>query len=353
MVKEMQAGSRYTGKLPRGCVLCERGAKLVLLVSGRCDSGCFYCPLSLQKRGRDVIFANELKTREDEEIIMEAELIEAQGTGVTGGDPLSSLERTIHFIRLLKERLGKRHHIHLYTSSLDLEAFSRLEDAGLDELRIHPPVWMWDRMDETGLETFVHETAMKIGLEVPALPDEGKRLEALIKYADKIGLDFVNLNELEFSEGNWKKLRERGYDLKDDISSAVKGSEKLALLLLSLEVSIPIHYCSSSFKDRVQLRKRIMRRARNIARPHDVITEDGTLLKGVVEGNSQEIMETLREKFDVPDELMVFDKEKKRVEVASWVLEEIADQLPFDSYLVEEYPTADRLEVEREPLRQR
>ncbi len=326
---------------------------MVLLVSGRCDSGCFYCPLSLEKKGRDVSFANELRTQDDAAILKEAELIDAQGTGITGGDPVASLERTVHFIRLLKQRFGEGHHIHLYTSSLDLNAFSQLEDAGLDELRLHPPVWMWDQMEETGLETFLHETKMKVGLEVPSLPGEGGRLEALIKYADKIGLDFVNLNELEFSEGNWKKLREKGYDVKDDISSAVKGSEELALDLLSLDVSIPIHYCSSSFKDKVQLRKRIMRRARNIARPYDLITDDGTLIKGVIEGDSKKIMKLLKEELEVPDELMAFDTEKKRVEVASWVLEEIADQLPFDSYLVEEYPTADRLEVEREPLKQR
>jgi len=44
------------------------------------------------------------------------------------------------------------------------------------------------------------------------------------------------------------------------------------------------------------------------------------------------------------------DVEKGRLEVASWVLHELSSQLPFDSYIIEEYPTADRLEVERERL---
>jgi pyruvate formate-lyase activating enzyme-like uncharacterized protein len=39
--------------------------------------------------------------------------------------------------------------------------------------------------------------------------------------------------------------------------------------------------------------------------------------------------------------------------VAPWVLEEIASELELRSFIVEEYPTADRLEVEREPLRRR
>jgi pyruvate formate-lyase activating enzyme-like uncharacterized protein len=66
-----------------------------------------------------------------------------------------------------------------------------------------------------------------------------------------------------------------------------------------------------------------------------------------------EIIEFLKSEFEVPDELMHNDEEKKRVEVAAGILEQIADQLPYDSFLVEEYPTADRLEVEREPLRPR
>ena len=61
----------------------------------------------------------------------------------------------------------------------------------------------------------------------------------------------------------------------------------------------------------------------------------------------------LRDELGVPEELFRKDEEKKRVEVAPWVLEEIFPQLPYESFLVEEYPTADRLEVEREPLRPR
>jgi pyruvate formate-lyase activating enzyme-like uncharacterized protein len=68
-VQSMEAGSAYTGRLPRGCVLCRQGAKMVLLVSGRCATGCFYCPLSLEKRGKDVIYANERKVATDDEIL--------------------------------------------------------------------------------------------------------------------------------------------------------------------------------------------------------------------------------------------------------------------------------------------
>lgn len=324
---------------------------MVLLITGKCSTGCYYCPLSSQKRGRDVVYANELRVNAEDQILEEARLIDAEGTGITGGDPLRELKRTIGLIELLKEEFGDRHHIHLYTSTFDAEAFSRLEEAGLDEVRIHPPLPLWKRMGTTELERMKAFTGLDVGLEVPSIPGEEEALRLLIGYAESIDLDFVNLNELEFSETNCDALLERGFEVKSEISSAVKGSQELALEILSLDLSISRHYCSSSFKDSVQLRKRIMRRAENVALPLDIITDEGTLYKGVIESEDlEEVLMVLNQGFDVPPELMRIDLEKRRVEVAAWVLEEIANELELPAFLVEEYPTADRLEVEREPL---
>jgi pyruvate formate-lyase activating enzyme-like uncharacterized protein len=47
------------------------------------------------------------------------------------------------------------------------------------------------------------------------------------------------------------------------------------------------------------------------------------------------------------------NKEKKRIEVGLWILEKIAPTLKkrgLQCFMIEEYPTADGLEVERTPL---
>lgn len=352
--KGMEAGSAYTRSLAKGCQLCRKGSKMVLLVSGECYSGCFYCPLSEEKRGRRVAFADELAIRSDEDVLLEARLIRAEGTGVTGGDPLEDLDETVRYIRLLKSVLGDRHHIHLYTATIDRGAYLRLQEAGLDELRVHPPLRLWRTMDVSGLKRAVEGLSMKVGLEVPALPGEEEALEALLRYADSLGLDFVNLNELEFSETNFQALEGKGLVVKNDTSSAAKGSEATAKKMLRLDVPIPVHYCSSSFKDSVQLRRRLLRRARSVASKGDVITEEGTLVKGVVEAeHATEAMDLLRNEHGVPDSLMRLDGRSGRLEVAPWVLKELEGRLPFDTYMIEEYPTADRLEVERDRLRKK
>lgn len=348
MLRKMECGSLCTGPVAKGCEHCINGSKMVLLVTGKCRWGCFYCPVSLEKKGLDVIYANEGRVTTDEEIIAEAESMDATGTGITGGDPLVVLDRTIHMIELLKGRFGPEHHIHLYTATIDREKVARLEAAGLDEIRFHPPVSSWTRMEETALAEIVSSTKMDVGIEVPAIPGKEKELNALVSYATSVGVGFVNLNELEFSESNWSMMEIEGYRVRDDVSSAILGSEETARKVMKANRKADIHFCSSSFKDGVQLRRRLIRRAEHICTDYQAITEDGTLVRGYVYTKDTEAtMERLRT-LGVDDGMMVALDGK--VEVAPWILEVVADSLDDKSYISEQYPTADGLEVERTPL---
>jgi pyruvate formate-lyase activating enzyme-like uncharacterized protein len=222
----LKKGSLLKGSLPEGCKYCGEGSKLVLLVTGLCKTSCFYCPLSEKKIGADVVYANEKKVGDDRDIIDEAMSIEAEGAGITGGDPLVVIDRTLKCIELLKDEFGEDFHIHLYTASTAKGNIKRLADTGLDELRLHPPPGMWRKMKGSRFEGAVREalkTQMDVGLEIPLLPDETRDVEELLGWADEVGIDFVNLNELEFSETNFMKLKKLGYVVKDDISSGVQS----------------------------------------------------------------------------------------------------------------------------------
>lgn len=356
-MKKWLRGSAYTGRLPKGCVHCARGGKLVLLVTGRCDAGCYYCPLSFKKKGKEVVYADELKVAKDSDILGEARLIDATGTGITGGDPLIQPAETSRFIRLLKRRFGAKHHIHLYTSSTDIDAIEKVASAGLDEIRFHPPVSAWNSLEDSeysGVIVASRCLGMDAGFEIPAIPGSERAIGKFLSDSYDIGASFVNLNELEFSESNWRALRARGFDVKDDISASAKGSGEMSLRLLrKAPAGLSVHYCSSGFKDGIQLRRRIMRRARNVRRPLDIITKDGTLVMGIIETRKPtELARTLAKEFDIPKRLIEPNKEMRRVEIASWILADIPN-LKNQSFIIEEYPTADRLEVERESMRTR
>jgi pyruvate formate-lyase activating enzyme-like uncharacterized protein len=343
------------GSLPVSCVMCQHGSKLVLLVTGICGHDCYYCPLSSKKKGHDDTYADEKLVESDADIIFEAKSIGARGTGITGGDPLLVMARTLHHIRLLKKTFGRKHNIHLYTATPDLKKIALLADAGLDEIRFHPPPDSWDSLGTTKYPDALRQaraSGMRAGIEIPAIPGLEKSIIRMAREAKKAGAQFINLNELEFSEPNWDALHSRGFKIKDDVSSAAKGSQETAgKIAAALEGALIVHYCSSSFKDATQLRNRLLRRAKIVATGLEIITEDGTFLKGVIETAKPEtLVRKLKRDFGIPARLIRHDKEKNRVEIAAWVLEELPADYEGQRFIVEEYPTADRLEVERRPI---
>jgi hypothetical protein len=363
-LRALKCESVCYGKLPKGCSLCKRGVKLVLLVTGKCNRNCFYCPLSEHKKGRDVIYANELRVKKDEDIIHEAKLIGALGTGITGGDPFLVPNRTLRYINLLKREFGLEHHIHLYTGGLlDVKYLTRLADAHLDEIRFHIPLNSWRNPHSKYYKMLKYavRTTIDVGVEVPALPGYSEALIALAKNLDALEVKFLNLNELEFSDTNYEKLVRLRYKPKSDISNAVAGSEKIGLELTracaNLELNLTVHYCSSRYKDAVQLRNRLKNRAKNVVQAHEIITRDATLLKGIIElpnvSNNmlRAVRRSLIRKFTIPSNLIIINYEKQRIELAPWILHELAPELSYNCFIIEELPSANRLEVEREPLK--
>ena len=108
-----------------------------------------------------------------------------------------------------------------------------------------------------------------------------------------------------------------------------------------------VHFCSSAFKDGVQLRRRLVRRAMHISEAYQQVTEDGTLIRGFVRGEPDATVARLKD-LGVPEDML--HPMDDRVEVAPWMLERIAPDLEQKAWLSEQYPTADGLEVERTPL---
>ncbi len=353
-LEERPFGGSARGALPVGCRQCTDGAKMVLFVTGMCSFHCFYCPVSDEKMYKDVVFADEKRVMRDEDLLEEAHAIRATGAGITGGDPLNAVERTCHYIELLKTEFGSAFHTHLYTMSTDERKIRMLANAGLDEIRFHIPPGLWSRAVNSSYvaaSRLARSLGLTVGVEIPLIPEREADLVRLVEWAEAEGLAFVNLNEMEFSEANFPRMKVHGYEMKHELSYGVKGADPVALRILARRWKTTVHYCTSGYKDGWQLRERIKRRADTVARPWDIVTEDGTLVKGIVEGSDLEpLMKELEQRYGVPRELMGLDVPRRRLEVAPWILEKIAPNLDRPAYLVEEYPTADALEVERSRL---
>jgi len=366
------------GTLSKGCRLCVQGMKTVLFVTGLCPRKCVYCPISDQKHQRDVTFANEWQTSDINDIIKEAELCGSKGAGFTGGDPLTKPNRVVTLIKNLKSHFGNDFHIHLYTSFnlVKEETLKKLHAAGLDEIRFHPDIddnTLWNRID------LVNDFDWDVGIEIPVIPKKKTSILKLMRFFNK-KIRFMNLNELEVSDAKANNLSKLGYRTKDNLSYGVKGSEPLAKDLLKqavkLDLSYNVHYCTAKLKDKVQLTKRIKRRAKNAKQHFDIINNDGTLTRGVIylpylypsfSYNEKIAKLTAKQKtfirkklstakrhlmsLGVPNELFMIDEQRLRLLTNVGVIQHMSDKIKsmgLKPAIIIEYPTWDALIIELE-----
>ena len=359
-IQLLPMASSHRGALSPGCEQCQEGKKLVLFVTGLCRFRCFYCPVSERRNQLDVVYANERRVQSDADVLDEARAIGASGTGITGGDPLGVIDRTVHYVELLKAEFGANHHIHLYTHEPNPEKLRRLAEAGLDEFRLHIPHYLWGSLGSHGsayrdVLAAAPSWGIRRGVEIPVLPEKEKELRRLLRSLDRLHLDFINLNEMEFSATNESALHGRGYRVDTWNGWGVKGSRATAeRIVREVRLSIPLHYCSSRFKDSVQLRKRLLRRAERTAPAFADQTKDGTILLGIVEAADElqlpRVVEAMGSIGRVPAADYRVDAARRRVELAPDRLRRFARRLRFPAFAVELYPTEDAIEVERTPL---
>ncbi len=305
--------------IPKGCKYCLKGSKVVLFLNGICQKPdhCFwYCPISEERRGKDITFADEIQINKKEELLYEIEMIKAQGMSITGGEPLSelNLEKTLDYIKYVKKEKGKKFHIHLYTNGINFnkKIAENLSLAGLDEIRFHPAKKDWMSIKKA------LNRGISVGAEVPAIPgnENIQLLEEFIYYLDQIGVDFINLNEFEYCFPNSQWLKERGFKLKKGTIAAVVNSREVAINILQKlgqEVNIKMHFCSIRAKDFHQLKNRYIRRATNIKLPYEVISEEGLLLYAQIEGDEkvlEKFYENLKSEQKIPDKILSYDEKK-------------------------------------------
>jgi pyruvate formate-lyase activating enzyme-like uncharacterized protein len=329
--------------ISKGCEQCAKGGKMVMFVYGYCDQrDCFYCPLGENRKNVEQVYANERPVESDEDVITEAKRMDALGSSITGGEPQEVLERTCHYISLLKEEFGEDHHIHLYTGIPGgRENMRRLAEAGLDEIRFHPPLELWGDMHGTEWEDILYiarEEGITPAFEIPGIRPEPEFMEFL----DEGAADFCNVNEFEMSDGNYRRMQEEGFELKEGHMSAVDGDREEILDVMGDHEKV--YFCTSVFKDAAQHRRRLKRMARNIRREFDDVTDDGTLVYGKTRADPARF-----EELGVPEEF--YTVKSNHVEVAWWLLEEmVEDGDVADGEIVEQYPNYDGTVVERTPL---
>ena len=350
-----------------GCIQCQMGSKLVLFITGHCHWMCDYCPLSENRREIDWMFANERRVEigDWDAVIEEARAMNATGAGITGGDPVMARERVLEACKILKNEFGNDFHLHMYTSiPFKADWANDFAEAGLDEIRFH----FLDLESEKYTETMAAciESGMLTGVEIPCEPDKENELMQLLETMRDMPVQFLNLNELEITVGNHDNMELRGFNLSDEITAGAAGSGELAtrmrdrVMAASIGAADPedgtvrepypyhLKFCTATYKDSGQLRRRFIRRGEHTISPHEILTEDGTLLFGAVDcslEDSEEWIEEIHTETGLPRRFMLYDSDNERIELPLSMAEELVGEIEAPISLVEVHPTHERLEM--------
>ena len=350
-----------------GCIQCQMGSKLVLFITGHCHWMCDYCPLSENRREIDWMFANERRVDigDWQAVIEEARAMNATGAGITGGDPVMARDRVLEACKILKNEFGNDFHLHMYTSiPFKAEWANDFAEAGLDEIRFH----FLDMESQKYTQTMAAcvESGMLTGVEIPCEPDKENELMELLETMRDMPVQFLNLNELEITVGNHDNMEVRGFNLSDEITAGAAGSGELATRMrdrvMAASIGAPdpeegtvrepypyhLKFCTATYKDSGQLRRRFIRRGEHTISPHEILTEDGTLLFGAVDcsmEDSEEWIEEIHTETGLPRRFMLYDSENERIELPLSMAEELVGEIEAPISLVEVHPTHERLEM--------
>ncbi len=302
-------------------------------------------------KGKDIVKANERVVKKISDIIAEAKEMRACGAGITGGEPLCAVKRVCRIIRALKKGFGKDFHVHLYTegSLATAKNVKMLEKSGLDEIRFHL------FKGKKGFERVLPATKskMQVTVEVPAIPTREKEAELreLIDFMKGHGIKFLNLNEFEFSDSNFGKMRRLGFGQVHEFTYAVKGSKETALRLMRYAGGgINVHFCPTFIKSGLQLRERLRRRALTIRKPFERVNADGFIEKATVEAVSPTLANKILKKFRAKKGFLFYSRQKKRIETSEALAKKIAEDFGLRAFRLVEYPCFGPWDFEKERI---
>lgn len=326
----------------KGCQFCLKGQKLVLFMGGKCSRKCWYCSLSEGRKDSPTMWANERPCNSTKDIIDEAIESNAKGAGITGGDPLVYLKKTLQAAKALKQKFGKKFHIHIYLPLILVDK-TKLEQLAqyIDEVRFHPS-FIAEEISEERMQEEIEKIKLassifgkgNTGIEVPAVPEKKKEIISFIKKIQTY-ISFANLNEFELSDTNFDRIT-KNYTLNEDTYTINKSIETgKEILKRCTSTKLKIHLCSAKTKNHHQYHNRLMRH--NIL-PFGKRTIEGTVIYfTILSGNLKETAKKLKKytkKFHI-------DNKGKRIILKESEVQKVFETKKFEINFSEEHPTFD------------
>lgn len=264
----------YHGHISKGCRICGAGKWSCLFITNQCNANCFYCPAPQQND--ELPSTQGLDFSNPGDYAAYINHFRFEGVSFSGGEPLLYFERTLQYLKTLRQQCDPDLYIWMYTNGMlaDAAKLQALAAEHLNEIRFDIGATGFG-LDKVRLAKGIIPV---VTIEIPSVPEEKDRIIALLPRMLEAGVTNLNLHHLRLTKHNAAKLVKRGYHILSAERPLVIESEMAALEIIQAAqkagLDIGINYCSFHFKNRFQKAGYRRMLAQTIV-PGACITENG------------------------------------------------------------------------------
>lgn len=269
-------GNKITlGQLSEGCMICGGGGWSCLFIGSLCTANCFFCPQDRKNKKNQPPTNFGFQFDDPDDYVDYLKTFKFRGVSFSGGEPLLQYEKILTYIRKIRERIGSKIYIWMYTNGdlVNKEKLIALKKAGLNEMRFDIAARKYD-LNAVELAAGIIDT---VTVEIPAIPEDYKILKRCLPRMKEIGVAHLNLHQLFATQYCYKQFIDRHYTFLHQPDIPVLESEMTALRLLKYaldrNIGLNIHYCCAIYKHRFQKKAYQERFLSSVRKGYEGLTE--------------------------------------------------------------------------------
>lgn len=294
----------YLNHISKGCQICGSGKWSCLFITNKCNARCFYCPTS--QNDDELPSTQGLDFENPFDYAHYINHFGFEGVSFSGGEPLLYFDRTLDYLKILRQECNPNLYIWMYTNGIlaDKSKLLALANENLNEIRFD--------IGATGFSLDKVKIAKGIipviTIEIPSVPEEMDKIIAMLPQMIEAGVTNLNLHHLRLTKYNASKLIKRNYNIISAERPLVVESEMAALEIIreaqKNKLEIGINYCSFHYKNRFQ-KAGYMRIITQKILPDALITENGYIREYNGDSIAYKRLKLYRRMANSPDEMSI------------------------------------------------
>ena len=298
----------YLNQLSKGCELCGAGEWSCLFITGECNANCFYCPA--RQDSDEIPQTQKLLFEKPDQYVAYINKFNFKGVSFSGGEPLLVFDRTLEFIRQVRQHCDPELYIWMYTNGIlaSEEKLKLLGEAGLNEIRFDIGAVNYQPKVLKNASKFIKN----VTVEIPAVPEHKQQLLKVLPQLCEYGVTNLNLHQLRLTSYNAPKILQNEYTFLHGEQPVTANSEITAFEIMKFvsdqKLPIGVNYCNFQFKHRFQKAGFRRKMAEVLKFEGEETTQNGYLRRiEIIESGSQRIinLETLGQELDRLEEVKI------------------------------------------------